>query len=242
MFTEIKTELKILFDSDVGRNVGLFFSGGSDSLLLLRILLDMEHNFSIVTFDHSFSRAQRDYIGQIIDKHKLRVFSYPPMNAYLIGTETDKVSVVEEYVMLGGAVFPFVRDVTHNPDVCAMEDVQFGPFSSVAPIGFSLNLFGLRKSDRHWSVGKVAEKKINKFGKGFFYYPLWDLNRNQVAEGLQFYGEKVPKLDTGEIQFCKNCLCPKGEKVFCPRQQKEIAPHQWNPSANLEFFRKRFQI
>jgi len=238
MFSNIKDELEILMTAYHGK-VGLFLSGGSDSLLLLHILLDLKKEFSIVVFDHSFNREQKKHIAGIIRKFDLTVFSYPPMNAYLIG-DGKQVSVVEEYKMIDGSIKPFVKDIVHNEKICAMEDVDFSPFCEVAPIGFALNLLGIRKADRHYTTGRVANAKTTKTGNGIYYYPLWDLTRKDVKEGLKYYQAEYPKIGTGEISLCLECLCPKGDKVFCPKYQTEIPKHNWDAKENLRLFQEKF--
>jgi hypothetical protein len=239
MLNEIKDEMENVMRSFTG-SVGLFLSGGSDSLLLLYILLELQQEFSVVVFDHSFTREQKKHLAKIIAEKDLTVLSYPPMNAYLIGDGDRKVSIVEEYRMLDGAVIPFVRDADHTEKVCAMEDVKFGPFTTAAPVGFKLNIFGLRRTDRHYATGWVGRMKMSRPATAFYYNPLWSLTRKDVREGLKHYGAQYPRIDTGVLPMCLNCLCAKGEKVHCPKYQTEIPVHNWNPKENLSLFQEKF--
>lgn len=218
--------------------IALYFSGGSDSLLLLHILLEIEGHFSMVCFDHTFSRDQKKYLDGLIHKHDLRVFSYRPSNAYLIGNGKT-VSAVEEYDLLGVGRMPFVKDVVHDPTRCAVEDVKFGPWhEGHAPVGFKLNIFGTRKTDRHYATGKAW--KQHEWAVGPFHYlaPLWDWTRKEVKAALKDYGAEWPALDTGSLPMCLNCLCGKGQ-VFCPRQQSTIDAIDWDPQAMLAEFQRK---
>lgn len=217
----------------------LFFSGGSDSLLLLNIMLELGKPFSIMCFDHTLSRPQRKYIDSLIQEHDLRVFSYRPSNAYLIG-DGKQVSMVEEYEMLGVGRMPFIKDAVHDETHCAVEDVKLGPWhDGPAPVGFKLNIFGTRKTDRHYATGR-AWQKGQEWAVGPFHYlaPLWDWTRKDVKAALQSYGAEWPKLDTGSLPMCLNCLCGTGQ-VFCPKLQDKIPAIDWSPQAMLEEFRKK---
>lgn len=230
--------LESAFQEYAGK-VGLFFSGGSDSLLLLHMMLEHGQPFAIVCFDHTFSREQRKYVDSIIAARDLRVFSYQPSTGYLIG-DGHHVSLVEEYEMLGVGRMPFIKDVAHNPTRCAVEDVKLGPWhEGKAPVGFGLNIFGTRKTDRHYATGK-AWPNGSEWSVGPFAYaaPLWDWTRRDVKETLKAYGIKPPVVDTGTLPMCLNCLCGEGQ-VFCPKRQEEIDAIQWDPQMMLEEFRKK---
>lgn len=222
--------------------VALYFSGGSDSLLLLHMMQGLKQPFSIVCFDHMFSREQRKYIDKIIREHDLRVFSYRPSNAYLIG-DGQQVSSVEEYEMLGVGRMPFVKDAVQDDGRCAVTDVKFGPWhEGPATVGFKLNIFGTRKTDRHYATGR-AWRKGREWAVGPFRYlaPLWDWTRKDVKTALKEYGAEWPKIDTGALPMCTRCLLNRGEgQVFCPKTQEMIPAIDWKPQEMLSEFRKKY--
>lgn len=215
--------------------VVLYFSAGSDSLLLLNILFDLKVEFSMVCFDHTFTKAQRRQVDEYIKQFDLRVFSYRPSNAYLIG-DGKRLSLVEEYQLLSGKLMPFVRDVVHDESRCAVTDVTLGPWhEGPAPVGFALSLFGTRKTDRHYATGRAWRTEQPEG----FIAPLWEWTRKDVREGLKHYGLTWPRLDTGSLPMCTNCLCGEG-KVFCPKTGGMIDAIKWDPRAMTAEFRSKY--
>jgi len=220
---------------------GLFFSGGSDSLLLLHVLIDLKAKFSVVCFDHTFTREQKRQVDEWVDEYGLIVFSYAPSNAYLMG-DGKKVSLVEEYINVLGGTVPFVRDVVHADGRCAVEDVKLGPFHhGAAPIGFTLNIFGTRKSDRHCITGRPWKTPFWSNGAFKYLAPLWGWTRKDVKAGLDHYNVKWPKLDTGSVPMCLNCLCGTG-KVHCPKKNVEIDAIDWDPKGMADLFRAKYEF
>lgn len=240
---QVKEALRVALAEHAGA-VALYFSGGSDSLLLLHMMLDMKQPFSIICFDHMMTKVQRRYIDSIIQAHDLRVFSYRPSNAYLVG-DGERVSFVEEYAMLGAGLMPFIKDVAHDETRCAVTDVEVKAWhEGHAPVGFKLNIFGTRKSDRHYATGK-AWPQGPEWAVGPFHYlaPLWDWTRKDVKAALKEYGAAWPKLDTGTLPMCLTCLCPKTTgQVLCPKIQDWIDPIDWDPNAMLKEFREKHRL
>lgn len=233
----LQTELKKLLELFSDGTSALYLSGGRDSLLLLHLLLEAQKPFGIVSFTNSFTREQKKHIDKIIYEQNLLVFSYPPTNAYLIGKD-KKVTMVEEYLFLDGSVKPFLRDCLDTPSKCVYE-TEFGSFIDTAPAGFKLNIFGTRKTDKHWATGKVGKEKLVKNGKFVYYNPLWDWTRKDVAEGLRFLKVDFPKTETGDVPLCLKCLTATAE-VECPKTGQKIAPFDWNGKKNLELFQEKY--
>lgn len=222
----------------------LYLSGGDDSRLLLHILMDIHaaegYPFSIVNFNHSFSKEQQKYLDELIYKHNLMVFSYPPIRQYLIG-ENSEVAMVEEYAFVDGACRTFLRDIEDNPKNC-IHDVKFGSTKdSPAPIGFKLNIFGIRKTDHHFSVGQLAGEELSRNKEFLYWNPLWEFSKQDVIEGLRYFGDAPTSIDTGVTELCLKCLQSKG-KVRCPKTDEMIEPLHWNPTENLDFLRRRLDI
>jgi hypothetical protein len=222
-------------------STGLFFSAGADSLLLLHMLIELQAGFSTVCFEHTFTKEQKEQLDEWIVEYEMRVFSYSPANVYLIGND-EEVSLIEEYAMLGGVTMPFIRDCVHDDRRCAVDDVTVDGFLPVAPIGFSLNLFGVRSEDRHYAVGNVWKTQRSEPVSGFVYLaPLWDWTKAEVLEGLAHYHLQPPKLDTGDLPVCLNCLKGSGT-VFCPKTGTEIPALDWQPKQMLEAFQAKYGV
>lgn len=238
MVKDIQHDLKPIMAEHSGLTA-LFLSGGSDSLLLLHILLDMGARFHCITFDYSFSQEQKARIDALTRTFGLRVLSYQPSEAYLIGDGKDRVSMVEEYLMSNNITIPFVRDCVHNDNVC-IHDEKFGTLrQDKAPVGFTLYLTGARKSDRHYTVGRALKSQTRTKDGITVHAPLWDLTRRDVKKLLAIFKERVPKLDTGVLDLCTKCLTATAP-VLCPRLNEQIEPHNWDPATGLKIFRGRF--
>jgi hypothetical protein len=221
-----------------GKTACLFFSGGSDSLLLLYTLLEMKAGFSIMSFDATFSARQKKLLDDLAYSENVRVLSYKPKAAYFIGDGNGKLAFVEEYGMLSGATLPFLRDCVGG-EKCSY-DVMVETRETV-PIGFEVNIFGTRRTDRHWAWGKMFAEPAIGLGYGKIVAPLFEWTRKQVAEALKNYGLKKPKIDTGNYEHCCLCLNSK-EPVLCPKTQQIIDPVRWQPEAMLSEFQKKFQV
>jgi hypothetical protein len=224
---------KVLLDqalADARGAAALYLSGGSDSLLLLHVLMDIGAEFSIISMDHTFNREQRRHLDSLVIEHGLRVFSYAPSNAYLIGDGKEQVSLVEEYVGPTGALMPFIRDVRHEPSVCAVRDVQLGPWhEGPAPLGFRLNIFGTRRWDRHYATGRAWDTPERDVDGLIYFAPLWDWTRGDVKAALRGYSVDTPRIDTGSLPMCTNCLTSADEFAFCPEKRELIPTLQWDP-------------
>lgn len=210
----------------------LFLSGGSDSLLLLNVLLDLKAVFAVLTFDETFSPAQKKVIDELVYEHDLRVFGYKPQAAYFIG-DAGNLAFIEEYGMLDGSTIPFIRDCIGG-EKCSF-DVMVETRANV-PVGYDLNILGTRKTDWHWSFGRMMQQPEHKN----FIAPLWEWTRADVRAGLKSYGVAKPLVDTGNYEFCTRCLEGNG-RVFCPKQQKEIDSVDWDARAMLGAFQTKFK-
>lgn len=219
-----------------GKTACLFFSGGSDSLLLLNVLLEMDAGFSLLTMDASFSPAQKRVIDQVAIERNVKVLTYQPARFYFVG-DGKKLAFVEEYEMLDGTPIPFIRDCV--PGGGCSFDLMIETRAKV-PAGFEVNIFGTRKTDRHWAFGKIWPEARVQLGYGEIFAPLWEWTRADVSEGLKSYGLRKPKLDTGNYEYCTECLAKQG-RVFCPKQQKEIDAVDWDARAMLGGFQERFK-
>lgn len=193
----------------------------------------MKARFSILCLDHTFSPEQKKLIDAVVLEHHLRVFSYVPTNAYMIG-DGEQMAFIEEYAF-PGKLIPFIRDCVGGTRCSFDVPVEM---RTTLPIGFTLYLFGTRKSDEHWSFGeRLWPSKTN----ASFYAPIWDWTYRDVQRGLKKLGVKKPTIDTGNFEACVECLSKTG-KVFCPKEQKEIDSVNWQPTAMLSEFREKYGV
>lgn len=234
MLGSLKTDLARAIE---GRTACLFLSGGSDSLLLLNVLLEMKADFAVMTMDATFSRDQHRVIDDLVNKHGITVFGYKPHTAYFVG-DGDRLAFIEEYKMLDGTPIPFIRDCTGGGKCSFDVMVETRPD---APIGFEVNIFGTRKTDRHWAWGRASASAEVEMGFGKIICPLWIWTRAQVADALKAYGVKRPTVDTGNYTHCTLCLGSTGQ-VRCPKTNEMIPAVDWNPVNMLGLFREKFGV
>ncbi len=221
------------------RSVCLWFSGGSDSRLLLETLIAAKKTFGILRFDDGLRREQKRLIDETIIAHNLQVFSYPARLFYLIG-DAENLSLVSDYAIDGaGRTVPILRDLVAG-EKCAFDVTIEAARQARAPIEFDAHIWGTRFDDVHYSVENLLSAESWTVGEKKFYAPLADWARREVTAGLKNFGidyqTPIESLDTGNLPCCFNCL--KGEKAFCPKENREIEPHVWDKKGNTETFRR----
>lgn len=242
-FSSLKDSLKAIASAH-GDRICLWLSGGADSLFLLETLVSLNLPFGVLRFDDGWTRRQKKRFEELTGKHNLQVFSYPAIEHFLIADD-ENISLASRYsVGEKGETKFLVRDlVAPSPEGekprCAFEIKLETAAPGPAPILFEAHIRGSRFDDRHWSVKKVLPEENTRLGEVCFYAPLATWTREEVIEGLKFFGidyqEPDEVLDTGNIECCSACLME--EKPFCPKQQKEIEPVKWDRKLNLEHFR-----
>lgn len=216
----------------------LWFSGGSDSTLLLFAMLEIKKPFGILRFDDGWSREQKREVDALIIEKNLQVFSYPPIDSFLV-SEGDEIGLVSRYSVSvhSGNTMNLIRDVVDDPKVCAFDLMLEKAKQKAAPIVYCNHILGVRKDDTHWSSGEKSLIPGRHFSNetGWVYCPLYDWKREDVNEALKVYN--VPEFTSdSDIHACTKCLQSK-ERVFCPKVEKEIDPVEWDAPANLKFLR-----
>lgn len=223
-----------------GRSVCLWFSGGKDSLLLLKVMLDLGLPFAVLRFDHGWTAKQKKQCDALLVGTDVQTFSYPPREVFMIG-RGDEISLVAGYAVDAAGNYGFLlRDVVDDPKRCAF-DVKI-PLRQppAAPILFDLHVLGTKRSDSHYSLEDEAMLQSQKWnvGRAEFFAPLADWTDQDVVSGLKKYKTRPTAEDTGDIRACTNCL--KAERAFCPKVGEEIAGVEWDREGNLRQFQSRW--
>lgn len=217
----------------------LWFSGGSDSRLLLEVMLKAGKPFGILTFRDGWTREQKKVVDQVIIDKNLEALTYPPLTSVLTA-ENDELSLVSGYAIGDGQVMPIIRDLVHNDARCLVEDVRIElPKMLAAPVEFDTHIFGTRKDDKHWLFGDRDLSNGAEFSRWTktFVNPLWNWTKDEVTECLRSdFGLEPTETDTGNIEACSLCLTET--RPFCPKVQKEIEPYAWQPAENLQIARR----
>lgn len=234
------SSLKESVDAAMSRpgTVCLWFSGGSDSRLLLELMLKTGKPFGILLFQDGWTREQKRKTDEIIIKHNLMTFSYPAIENLLVA-ENGEISLVSAYAIDSrGNTFPVIRDLVDEPKRCLFDVKLDLPQMRVAPTAFDTHILGTRSDDRHWIFGDkelgLGEEWL--IGEAAFITPLWNWAKDEVAKCLIDLGIEDDGVDTGNIECCSNCLTQ--EKPFCPKAGEVIEPHQWDAEGNLKVARK----
>lgn len=247
--SSLKTSLARIFDEYP--NPCLWLSGGADSLLLLRVMLEADKQFGVLRFDDGWDRDQRKQVDAIVQRFNLMVFSYPPVMS-LLTEENGEIAAVAGYAVdRFGTAALLVRDlveevasgesrVASGKSRCVFDiKTEMSP-GAAAQIEFDAHIWGTRREDRHWIAGDDELIKSDRWsvGEKQFFAPLYDWTRDEVLEALKTFEEHVPELDTGNIVCCSRCL-KKNEtaRVFCPKADKEIPKVEWNREENLRLVR-----
>jgi hypothetical protein len=234
----LKWAIAEIFDKHESRC--LWFSGGSDSRLLLEIMLETGKTFGILQFTEGWSREQHRQADEAILMHDLQVFSHPAIANSLVA-EGENIGLVSQYAINGGGEsVMLIRDLVDDAKRCAY-DVDLTPARSrPAIIEYDAHIMGLRHDDRHWIAGKpLIDGPERTYGGKTFKFPLAGWSAKQVRRTLKtHYGIDLSgQADLGDINACHNCL--KGEgRVYCPKSGTEIDAVVWDRQASLNLVRE----
>lgn len=231
-----------------GSNVCLWFSGGSDSRLLLEVLLSEKVPFSILRFDDGWSREQKRSVDDLILKYNLRVYSYPPISGILLGNGEGDLTLACHYsVGARGENTAIFRDIVPG-DKCAF-DIQINLSDRVSPpVVFDTHLVGTKQGETHWIADgrTLATQKRWFIGGAKFVAPLFDWDNESVLKALKdmkvdYEAPATEQEDLGNLSCCARCLTSDID-VLCPKIQAVIPPYEWNPAASLQEYREHHGI
>lgn len=212
----------------------VLYSGGLDSVLVLHLMREFA-DVPVVIFAEDFTRDQWKQVESMVLNWGLTLYTFPPANRYFVPNKQG-LSLVDEYGL--GVTIPVVRDFEHSDSVCGLE------LSKERCSGFSLGwdtiFTGIRKFDRHYSLGRTPVKNaVDKFGEVTFVSPLYDWTRKEVTDAVKHFGLPVIG-NTGEIEACHSCLKDTDEPVFCHIEQAMIPTFQWNRDGMRSAFRDKY--
>ncbi len=210
----------------------VFLSGGADSLIVLKLCLE-QFETDAVAFTSDWTDEQMKRLTQLSADWNFTLYTFPPSHRFIVPSG-DSFALVDEYL---GAL-PVVRDI-EDGEKCVFE------LSQDRHEGFWLDwatvFTGFKKSDTHEVTGQTvfAKEKIYKVGNLTFVSPLHDFTGEDIKEALEMLdiSDRVIE-NTGEISACAECL--KGKEVYCPVEQKRIAPKIWDGQAMRNAFREKY--
>lgn len=230
----LRESIEAIFTSD--RTVALWYSGGSDSRLLLEVMLETGGRFSVLRFNDGWTREQSTVGDAGIHQHRRQAFSYPALRHMLVG-EGEEIALVSGYAVdADGTMALLVRDIVDDPKRCGMDERLLAkPQMRAAPAEFDVHIWGTRKDDRHWVVGDnvpLISGPEWKVGSKTFIAPLYEWTRERVRAALKSeYGVVVEGVDTGDLRCCTNCL--RSARAYCPKVDQDIDGVIWDAEGNL---------
>ena len=232
----LRTQIFSLFERG---SICLWFSGGSDSLLLLHVLLEAKRPFGILRFEDGWNKEQRAAVDAVIIANNLQVFSYPARSHVLC--DEGEMAMVSQYAIDGfGNTAMLGRDLVDDPKRCAFDIKIETAKQPTAPVEFDLHIWGTRGDDKHWIFGEepiLHGESGWKVGDKDFIAPLAEFSRQEVIHGLREYGVVYKKPseneDTGNVAACTRCLrSSETGKVLCPKSGEVIPTVEWDGAAN----------
>ena len=222
----------------------LFYSGGSDSRLLLEVMLEIKPFFGILTFGDGWDRDQRKQIDAVILEKNAQgidfpqVFSYPALSHTLVGSNGDLGLVSQYAIDEAGNATMLVRDLVDDGP-CSF-DIKLEPATQrPAPIEWGTYIMGIRLDDHHWVAdGPLITERESMIGNKKFLFPLADWGEKQVRAALKkHYGlDLTNEIPLGDISACSACL-KTTDRVFCPKAGHEIDGQGFDREGNLQKIR-----
>lgn len=217
-------------------------SFGKDSLLLLKLALEVKPDVPALWFHHDLLPSQEEFAERIILDWGLPVFSYPPAQRFVLPAG-EGMTLVSDY-SVGPFAWPVLMDAVHS-DRCALKlDQQTMAFF---PYDWDVTLTGWKECDSHPLVpaGSIHLEGL-RVGGTTFRAPLRDLADDDVwslirelnipFDQRRYAGDDSRNPDV--LLACTRCLGGEGT-VFCPDEQRTIRAHVWPKEKNLADFRAR---
>lgn len=197
----------------------LCWSGGKDStLLLLSFIKGLEYNVPVLVFSHFWTKRQKEFIGDLIEKYGITAFFFRP-------ERLDFVSpYVVAYYRIGTKLMPILFDHIQNHR-CGL-DIGRRAMQGVVPMYiWDTTITGSKKQDTHPLVKNLDFSEFESDTD--LVTPLWEWSDDEVISLTKKLGYDYNELaysddsyDTGNFIACMNCQC-KGQ-VFCPKLNSMI--------------------
>lgn len=196
------------------RHPVLLSSFGKDSVLLLHLTIPIK-NVPVVWFRNKLNV----YAEKVIKDLNLTVYTYPPIDQYLLPNETG-YTLVSEY-SVGEARLPMLTDIVEGEGELELNPHRMGIFQ----YPWNLSLYGMKRCDSHPIIGRPLDQ-VMTLGPTRLVAPLYGLTDEQVFEMLDSLGVEPPKED-GDMHVNASTLA-------------EIRSLEWDREAALTTFRQRY--
>lgn len=212
-------------------NPVIFFSGGIDSL----VLLHQAKHLPVITFAQDWTKEQLEKLENLIAEWNLTLYMYPPNKRYFV-PNGENLSLIDEYGF-ENQIIPVIRDL-EDGQRCSLEldEQRYESFG----LGWNTVLTGILKDDVHPVAGKMVEKAVTEINGITFIAPLFDWSKEDVLRYAKEHDLlKFVVEGTGDLKACSRCLTGK-DKVFCPKENREIPVVKWPKEKMLKSFQQKF--
>jgi 3'-phosphoadenosine 5'-phosphosulfate sulfotransferase (PAPS reductase)/FAD synthetase len=225
------------------RNPVLAWSSGKDSQLLLYLTREVRPDIPCLWLKHDLLPTQREFAEKQIVDLNLAVFSYPPVQRFVLPTD-EGMTFVSDY-SIGSAALPVLVDRVHS-DRCALELEK--ERKSFFAFDWDVVLTGWKECDSHPLIPGTLNLEGFKVGNATLHTPLRDLSDEDVwqlvrelnipVDERRYAGDDLYSPDV--IHCCTRCMEPGNETVYCPKEKGEIPVHVWDSQTATAKFRERF--
>lgn len=220
---DLKDHLTKIVDSD--SQIVLCWGGGKDSTLLLHILRELEIDFSILIFPHLFSKKQKQFIAEMVEKYRLIVFFYSPESVHISPDGKHFTS----FYQIGDKVFRLITDYEKIDDFCGLELVQ-NIEKHVRPVFMWTDvIFGSKATDTHVLADSV-DFRLDSTENTSYHCPLWDWNDDEILFAIRelkldynvrVYDDADESYNSGTMTGCFECQLTD-DQVYCLKTGTQI--------------------
>lgn len=265
---KIEKALSIIAENLVKSKRPIIWSSfGKDSIVLIDLIRKISTNVPIL-FQREYSCPEKyEHAERLIKKYNLSVYSYPPMNTALQYINNQDGSIEWEvqnyYSYTNGTNYTIPTGIVDNPrsKVCCLEKIYSKPFSLTQYL-WDTQFIGHKDTDKDsfYNSLKLQDYVYKKMGLPTCVFPLKDWTDNDIWEyidcnnlnynkkryirtGESWRGQyKNTKYNPDYFECCLECMKPNNEKVFCPKENKEILSisHliRFDKAPQLEYFNR----
>lgn len=224
---------KIATELATARQPAVLCSFGKDSMLLLRLALDVRRDITVLWFRTGFDEA---FPRRIIRDWNLTAISWAPTDVHLlVGPKGERALALEH--SFSGFIMPVLIDMTAG-DSCVF--TKFAKRTERLNVPFDLIMVGWKDSDSHWIKGRTPLKADGfSVGPATVIAPLRDMSDDEVRAAVLELG--VPYTDNDELPLCTACMGGVGE-VYCPEAGGPIPRKDMDHQHTLALFKQRHNL
>lgn len=198
-------KLKLIFEGGVkGLKIGILFSGGKDSLVLLDLCRNYRDKFSLIWIDTGYAFPHiSEHIRKCAKGYELRIIKHDPISRWFRDGLPTSVLPMDNWS--GATSAPKFPKLQPWKVCCSRRiDDNIGLLSSY---GFNVLLSGQRQADAHGSLEHQILPNM------MVYAPLWAWSDTNIASHVKEHSLELPEhCDSGDTSL---------ECAICPAQMSQ---------------------